>query len=728
MVGAPSSPFIMHVWRLYRVQQLSIRTLNPLLSRNGVPTSHVQRMWLNTPREQPKELTPENDKRIIYNCMLTRLSKYEAQQLHRRMQRARWEKQQPESSLPASVFLSISSSGSVDTSDSAAQSGSESLSPAEVTFPYASPTPVQFTDAPRDREPADEPLPANTRLQQSVRERVRLLREQAVREEAAAADGADQDELWVLRYGRPDPSVPVSRSVCGGCGAHLHCQEPAWPGYLPAEVLRAAPERELRDLVCQRCYFLRFHQTAVNVTVPAADYSLLMRRMGDWPALLVLVVDLLDFPCSVWSGIGQLVGRSRPVIIVGNKVDLLPQDSDGYLARVTASLSAALERCGVDRLNVKHTCLVSARTGYGIEELVTVIQTHWAAQGDVYLMGCTNVGKSTLFNALLQSDLCKSTAHDLIRRATTSRWPGTTLNLLKFPMMRPQEFHLQKRRQRLQREKNWAAEEQRLRHSQLMETKQPRYAMLTGHIGRTFRGERARDGEAAVLGAAPEPEPERIGGVAADDPRFPTGRWVYDTPGFVSADQLLGQLTQQELLLTLGRQLLRPRTFSLAPGQSLFVAGLARLDYRAGPSNARLTVFASGDLPVTVTATEDAAAIYREYLQSGLFVVPCGGADRFSRWPELEPRELTVTGGSLTESAADIVLSSAGWVAVTPAEDRSGGNHKELKFTAHTPGGAGVFVRSPPVLPYAVRLRGRRQRDSPAHRVGELYQLREARR
>jgi ribosome biogenesis GTPase A len=51
--------------------------------------------------------------------------------------------------------------------------------------------------------------------------------------------------------------------------------------------------------------------------------------------------------------------------------------------------------------------------------------------GDVYILGCTNVGKSTLFNALLQSDYCKVKAVDLIQRATTSLWPGTTINLLK---------------------------------------------------------------------------------------------------------------------------------------------------------------------------------------------------------------------------------------------------------------------------------------------------------
>lgn len=51
--------------------------------------------------------------------------------------------------------------------------------------------------------------------------------------------------------------------------------------------------------------------------------------------------------------------------------------------------------------------------------------------GDIYLIGCTNAGKSTLFNLLIKSDLCKTKAINVVQRATTSNWPGTTLNLLK---------------------------------------------------------------------------------------------------------------------------------------------------------------------------------------------------------------------------------------------------------------------------------------------------------
>ena len=47
--------------------------------------------------------------------------------------------------------------------------------------------------------------------------------------------------------------------------------------------------------------------------------------------------------------------------------------------------------------------------------------------GHVYVVGCTNVGKSTLFNSLLSSDYCKETAREYINRATISNWPGKVL-------------------------------------------------------------------------------------------------------------------------------------------------------------------------------------------------------------------------------------------------------------------------------------------------------------
>lgn len=44
--------------------------------------------------------------------------------------------------------------------------------------------------------------------------------------------------------------------------------------------------------------------------------------------------------------------------------------------------------------------------------------------GGVFLLGGTNAGKSSLFNSLIDSDLCHIHALDCIQRATVSNLPG----------------------------------------------------------------------------------------------------------------------------------------------------------------------------------------------------------------------------------------------------------------------------------------------------------------
>lgn len=105
---------------------------------------------------------------------------------------------------------------------------------------------------------------------------------------------------------------------------------------------------------------------------------------------------------------------------------------------------------------------------------------------DVYLVGCTNVGKSTLFNALLNSDLCKVQAKDLVQRATTSLWPGTTLNLLKFPILNPSHHRIYLRNMRLREMKKVEAEQEKIRNEKLKKINSVETATLKGYIGQTF--------------------------------------------------------------------------------------------------------------------------------------------------------------------------------------------------------------------------------------------------
>lgn len=125
-------------------------------------------------------------------------------------------------------------------------------------------------------------------------------------------------------YGTPNPLIPTSTVPCGGCGALLHCKEPSIPGYIPSEIFIKLNIDELGSLHCQRCHFLINYNTAINVTVAPEDYINIISTIKDKYALAVVLVDLLDFPCSIFSGLSEILGPNRPIFIVGNKVGGVP--------------------------------------------------------------------------------------------------------------------------------------------------------------------------------------------------------------------------------------------------------------------------------------------------------------------------------------------------------------------------------------------------------------------
>ena len=106
-------------------------------------------------------------------------------------------------------------------------------------------------------------------------------------------------------------------------------------------------------------------------------------------------------------------------------------------------------------------------------------------------------------------------------------------------------------------------------------------------------------------------------------------RWCHDTPGTVSTDQIINLLTQPEIGLTLQTELpLQARTYVLYEGQTLFIAGIGRLDVVRSSSDKfkymDVTVFTADRLPIHIVRTEDADTFYAEALASNLLKVPSG--------------------------------------------------------------------------------------------------------
>lgn len=474
---------------------------------------------------------------------------------------------------------------------------------------------------------------------------------------------------------------------------------------MPSEKFKLLSQRQLHSEQCQRCEFLKHFNVALNVNVSPDEYPKLIAEIQNKKALVIIMVDLLDFPCSIWPGIINLIGQKQKIYIVGNKVDLLPKDDNLYLERILDSLKKSLQTTGVNgETRIKDISLISAKTGWGIESLITKLMRDHTKGEDIYLIGCTNVGKSTLFNALMQSDLCKLRDRDLIERATTSLWPGTTLNLIKFPVRDPTGWELQLRLDRLKVYERDYIKEQRLKWTLYRQTRNVQYATLSGRIGMTFRS------DVPFTIQSGHPFAKKSASAKPFDPKseyFKGCNFFYDTPGTIYKDQMLTLLTTEELLKTIPREIITPRTFTLRPLQSLFIGGLARIDLAHARQQVWFTVFASNYLPIHVVYTEQAKNFYQTYLGTDMLGVPIGGYERVQHWPTLVPKEMVLDGVSWHESCADIVLSTAGWVAVTFGPDT------QCVLRAFTPEGRGIFVRKPSLLPYAFKLRGKRILGTP---------------
>lgn len=120
---------------------------------------------------------------------------------------------------------------------------------------------------------------------------------------------------------------------------------------------------------------------ALQVSVSADDYPKILTSIREKQALVVLMVDLMDFPCSIWPGIADILGPKTPIVIAGNKIDLLPKDGKNFLNRVKQSLLDHIKLSGFATSNILDVALISAKSGFGVEDLITSLQSLWKHKG-----------------------------------------------------------------------------------------------------------------------------------------------------------------------------------------------------------------------------------------------------------------------------------------------------------------------------------------------------------
>jgi hypothetical protein len=156
-----------------------------------------------------------------------------------------------------------------------------------------------------------------------------------------------------------DPSRPLSKVSCSGCGARLHCQNKDTEGFMDAAKFKSLTKAELMYTVCYRCELLRTRNKILNFTTNSFDYDkFIINKLLTFPKVhVVILVDLLDMPNSLYDGWSKLIKKKQSrssdeinveangtqntnntereprkfelkneldICIVGNKFDLLP--------------------------------------------------------------------------------------------------------------------------------------------------------------------------------------------------------------------------------------------------------------------------------------------------------------------------------------------------------------------------------------------------------------------
>lgn len=203
--------------------------------------------------------------------------------------------------------------------------------------------------------------------------------------------------------------------ICSGCGAQIQSSDQKRPGYVPPDLL----SRE--NVICQRCFKISHYNQLTPVTVNPEHFNTILKKIGQEKALVVKIIDLFDFNGSMLPGFARLM-RFNPVVVAINKIDLLPRVNWG---RIKEWIKRQIETWGMKPVDL---VFVSGSNGSGIMELLSAIRNHRQGR-DVYLVGAANVGKSTLINQILNY-----TDQEADLKLTTSRFPGTTLDLIAIPL------------------------------------------------------------------------------------------------------------------------------------------------------------------------------------------------------------------------------------------------------------------------------------------------------
>lgn len=284
---------------------------------------------------------------------------------------------------------------------------------------------------------------------------------------------------------------------CVGCGAMLQSTDPFGVGFVPTSVtekysdgrIKSVSRKQLglqasipagiqqevvidekasrtRVLICRRCFQLQNYKTSENALLVSLPVDTPLRRptrslgLGDTskirhtaelierivyairPGSLVLhVVDMTDLESTVVPELHEACRKKHlDTLWIVNKIDCLPRGSRNAdeLLRWIRRYSRQMKHAVMDDIT-----FISAQSGFNFPKMEKMMHRHIDENSGnskyIYIVGRTNVGKSTLVNQLLRHIGYRHLG-PILRGSpfgvTQSALPGTTLDFVPFTLPR----------------------------------------------------------------------------------------------------------------------------------------------------------------------------------------------------------------------------------------------------------------------------------------------------
>lgn len=194
---------------------------------------------------------------------------------------------------------------------------------------------------------------------------------------------------------------------CIGCGLKLQSTDETKEGYI-------RPSNVERSQLCERCFRIQNYNEYQVVDKTNKDFVKIFKKVDKSKDLVLLVVDLLNI--GELERLGEYIHND--IILVLTKRDLVPKRIyEEKLLNYFDSL----------HLNIVDKIIISSKNNYHLDELMELVFEHKKSK-NVYVVGITNAGKSTLINKIIYNYSI------LDSKITTSILPSTTLDTIEVPI------------------------------------------------------------------------------------------------------------------------------------------------------------------------------------------------------------------------------------------------------------------------------------------------------